>query len=59
MKKQLAQEYVELKKQFDGADFKAGIKANNVEWLVKEFKVIDLKEKIEAVRRAIAAKNSK
>ena len=57
MKKELAQQYIELKKQFDGKDFKAGIKAHNVDWLVKEFKVADLKEKINAVENALAAKN--
>lgn len=57
MKTQLALQYIELKKQFDGEDFKKGIKAHNVEWLVKEFKVIDLKDKINAVKSALAARN--
>ena len=54
-KKQLAQEYIRLKKFFDGQDFKPTIKAHNSVWLANEFKVQDLKDKIEAVKSAIKA----
>ena len=57
-KEKLANEYVELKKQFDGDDFKADIRQHQVWWLTKEFKVIELKEKIGAVRRAIREKEA-
>ena len=59
MKTILALEYVALKKQFDGANFKAGIKAHNVEWLVKNFKAIDLKDKIQAVKNALEARSKR
>ncbi len=58
MKRMLAQQYVELKKQFDGKDFKPTIQAHNVDWLVKEFKVVDLKDKISAVKRALVLRNN-
>lgn len=54
MKVQLAKQYIELKKQFDGKDFKPTIKAHSVDWLVSEFSVASLKDKIEAVKRALA-----
>ena len=59
MKTILAQEYIELKKQFDGNDFKTGIKAHNVEWLVKEFTASQLRDKIEAVKSALKSRNEK
>ena len=59
MKKQLAKQYIELKKQFDGKDFKSGIKAHNIDYLVENFKVIDLKDKIEAVKSAIKAREQR
>ena len=59
MKKQLAKQYIELKKQFDCKDFKSGIKAHNIDYLVENFKVIDLKDKIEAVKSAIKAREQR
>jgi hypothetical protein len=57
MKRELAKQYIELKKQFDGDDFKPGIKAHDIDFLVNEFKAVDLRDKIEAVKSALAAKN--
>ena len=55
-KEKLANEYLALRKEFDGPDFKQNITHNQVWYLVKEFKVYELESKIEAVKHAIAAK---
>lgn len=55
-KEKLATEYIELKKKFDGSDFKENIVSNQVRWLVNEFKGYELEDKIEAVKRAIEEK---
>ena len=55
-KEKLANEYVELKKQYDGENFLETARENQIWWLTKEFKVIDLQDKIEAVRNAIEQK---
>lgn len=55
-KEQLAQEYIELKKQFDGENFKEGLRQNQIWYLTKEFKMVELEEKIEAVHRALEEK---
>ena len=59
MKRQLAKQYIELKKQFDGKDFKSSIKAHNIDYLVENFKAIDLEDKIEAVKSAIKAREKR
>lgn len=55
-KEKLANEYLALKKEFDGPDFKENITEHQVWWLVREFKANQLETKIEAVKRAIADK---
>lgn len=55
-KEKLATEYLNLKKQLDGDNFKENITENQVWYLVKEFKVENLKYKIEVVKRAIEDK---
>lgn len=55
-KEKLANEYVELKKKFDGEDFAANIAQHQIGYLTRTFKVYELQEKIEAVRSAIKAK---
>ena len=55
-KEKLANEYIALRKEFDGDNFKPTIKSNQIWWLCKEFKIIDLKEKIEAVKAALNQK---
>jgi len=55
-KEKLANEYVELKKQFDGTEFKADIKEHQTWWLTREFKCEQLETKIKAVQTAIADK---
>lgn len=56
-KEKLANEYIELKKEFDGSDFKENITEHQIWWLVREFKVNQLETKIESVKRAINEKN--
>ena len=55
-KEKLANEYIALKKEFDGPEFKENITEHQVWWLVREFKANQLETKIEAVKRAIADK---
>ena len=58
-KEQLANQYINLKREFDGPDFKENILAHQVSFLVKNFKIVDLEEKCEAVKLAIIAKNAR
>lgn len=55
-KEKLANEYLALRKEFDGDEFKPGLTDNQVWYLVREFKVYQLESKIEAVKRAIEEK---
>ena len=55
-KETLATKYVNLKKEFDGSDFKAGIRAHDVHYLATHFKVSDLEDKICHVEMAIKEK---
>ena len=55
-KEKLAAEYIELKKQFDGEDFKENILENQMWYLTRKFKVQDLKDKIEYVKYALKEK---
>ena len=58
-KELLATEYVNLKKEFDGPDFKAGIRAHDVHYLATHFKVSDLEDKICHVEMALKEKNKR
>ena len=55
-KEKLASEYVELKKQFQGEFFLENARENQIWYLTKGFKVIDLEDKIKSIRRSIGAK---
>jgi len=55
-KEKLANEYLALRKEFDGDDFRPGLTDNQVWYLVREFKVCQLESKIESVKHAIAEK---
>ena len=55
----LATNYVELKKEFDGDSFKAGLRDHNPEWLASHFTVASLEEKIEAVTNALESKKKR
>jgi len=56
IKEKLANQYLELKKQFEGPEFKENLSTNKVSYLVKEFKKVDLEDKIRAMETAIEAK---
>lgn len=55
-KEKLANEYINLRKEFDGDEFKPSLTDNQVWYLVREFKVWQLESKIEAIQRAIKEK---
>lgn len=55
-KEKLANEYINLRKEFDGNEFKPGLTENQVWYLVREFKVCQLESKIESLKNAIADK---
>lgn len=55
-KETLANEYIELRKQFDGPDFRANAYENQISYLCKTFTITDLNDKIDAVKRAIREK---
>jgi len=56
-KEKLATEYLRLRKEFDGCDFKPNLTNNQMSYLTKEFKVWQLEDKIEAVKSAINQRN--
>lgn len=58
-KEKLARIYLMLRKEFDGPDFHENLRTLQVDYLIKEFKIIDLEEKIEAVKNAIEQKKRK
>lgn len=58
-KEKLACEYVILRSEFDGANFKPSIKELQIEYLIKEFKIVDLEDKINAVKNAIKERNKR
>lgn len=55
-KEKLANQYIELRKEFDGPDFKENISDNQVWYLTRNFNVWQLEDKISAVKRAIEEK---
>ncbi len=55
-KEKLATEYINLKREFDGNDFKENITENQIWYLTREFKIVHLETKIEAIKRAIKEK---
>ena len=58
-KRELATQYVALRKEFDGKDFKPTLKCFNIDWLCREFKKEHLEVKIDAVRHALSIRASK
>ena len=58
-KEKLANQYIELKKEFDGDEFNKALAENQIWYLTKNFKVIDIENKIVAVKKLIAAKNNR
>ena len=58
-KEKLANQYIELKKEFDGNDFNEVLAENQIWYLTKNFKVVDIENKIIAVKKLITAKNNR
>ena len=55
-KEKLVTEYLTLRREFDGPDFKENITTNQMWYLTKNFRAIDLENKIAAVKCAIEDK---
>ena len=45
-KEKLANQYIELKKEFDGEEFNESLAENQIWYLTKNFKVVDIENKI-------------
>ena len=58
-KEKLATEYLTLRREFDGPDFKETFTTNQMWYLTKHFKVVDLEDKINAVKCAIEDKKKR
>lgn len=58
-KEKLANQYIELKKEFDGEEFNESLAENQIWYLTKNFKVVDIKNKIIAVKKLIADKQNR
>lgn len=58
-KEKLANQYIELKKEFYGDEFNEVLAENQIWYLTKNFKVIDIENKIVAVKKLISAKNNR
>ena len=58
-KEKLANQYIELKKEFDGDDFNEVLAENQIWYLTKNFKVVDIENKIIAVKKLITAKKNR
>ena len=58
-KEKLANQYIELKKEFDGDEFNEALVENQIWYLTKNFKVVDIENKIITVKKLIVAKNNR
>ena len=58
-KEKLANQYIELKKEFDGEEFNESLAENQIWYLTKKFKVVDIENKIIAVKKLIADKQNR
>lgn len=58
-KEKLANQYIELKKEFYGDEFNEVLAENQIWYLTNNFKVIDIENKIVAVKKLISAKNNR
>ena len=58
-KEKLANQYIELKKEFDGEEFNESLAENQIWYLTKNFKVVDIENKIIAVKKLIADKQNR
>ena len=58
-KEKLANQYIELKKEFDGEEFNEALAENQIWYLTKNFKIVDIENKIIAVKKLIADKQNR
>ena len=58
-KEKLANQYIELKKEFDGEEFNESLAENQIWYLTKNFKVVDIENKNIAVKKLIADKQNR
>ena len=58
-KEKLANQYIELKKEFDGDEFNEVLAENQIWYLTKNFKVVDIENKIIAVKKLITTKKNR
>lgn len=58
-KEKLANQYIELKKEFDGDDFNEVLTENQIWYLTKNFTVVDIENKIITVKKLIVAKKNR
>ena len=58
-KEKLANQYIELKKEFDGEEFNEALAENQIWYLTKNFKIVDIENKIIAVKKLITAKKNR
>ena len=58
-KEKLANQYIELKKEFDGEEFNEALAENQIWYLTKNFKVVDIENKIIAVKKLIMTKKNR
>ena len=58
-KEKLANQYIELKKAFDGEEFNEALAENQIWHLIKNFKIVDIENKIIAVKKLITTKKNR
>ena len=58
-KEKLANQYIELKKEFDGDEFNEVLAENQIWYLTKNFKIVDIENKIIAVKKLITTKKNR
>ena len=58
-KEKLANQYIELKKEFDGEEFNEALAENQIWHLIKNFKIVDIENKIIAVKKLITTKKNR
>ena len=58
-KEKLANQYIELKKEFDGDEFNEVLAENQIWYLTKNFKIVDIENKIIAVKKLIMDKKNR
>lgn len=58
-KEKLVNQYIELKKEFDGEEFNEALAENQIWYLTKNFKIVDIENKIITVKKLITTKKNR